>query len=646
MAMRLVHACWLFQKGEIRQMAFRSRWILNSCFAALFCIAGVITFVSAQSKPAGAASAGPAALAAIPPAVSCESLTSANVSAAVGSPTHITSAISVQDGKPAPFCEVKGYVEPKVNFLVRLPLTTWTQRFVEVGCVGYCGQAGIRIDNAEGCLPATNGELAVGGTDTGHTGAMGDATFGANGQARIDFAYRGQHVSILAAKAIIQKFYGQAPKYSYFDGCSEGGRESMMEAERFPNDFNGIIAGAPAMYLMTQNTFFSQWSAHVNIDPNGKPILTGDKVQILHRAVLEQCDAADGAKDGLISDPLACHFDPGVTECKPGQDSATCLTSGQVNVAREIYDGAQDSEGNKLTPGGMLPGSELGWQGFNGPPGGNGGGNGPPPGANGPPQAGNGPAPGGNGQPAGGNGPARDAGVNGMANVTYKYLAYETNPPEAASIKDLKFERAAFEGVNKLHGLYDATDADLSPFAAHGGKLILFHGLADPQISPVGTIMYYTQMQQIMGKSAVGKFARFYLLPGVGHCDGGAGPAQVDLLGTLMAWVEKSQAPYEVTASHFPPGSGPRGGGGYDWMKVPQVPTATPDRTRPVFPYPLTAKYIGTGSTDDAKNFVAGPASPAPERMVGKWLGSSFYAPHYELWCTGDGATMSCKKTP
>jgi feruloyl esterase len=233
-----------------------------------------------------------------------------------------------------------------------------------------------------------------------------------------------------------------------------------------------------------------------------------------------------------------------------------------------------------------------------------------------------------------------------MANGAYKYLAYESNPPETATVKDLKFDRASFEATTKLHGLYDATDADLGPFAAHGGKLILFHGLADPQISPIGTISYYTQMQKIMGKTAADKFARFYLLPGVGHCDGGGGPDQMDLLGALMSWVETSQAPYALMAAHLPPGSGPRGGGGYDWMKVPQVQTATPDRTRPVYPYPLTAKYVGTGSTDDAKNFVAGPPSVVPENLGGKWLGSSFYAAHQELWCTGSGAAMSCKKTP
>jgi len=467
-------------------------------------------------------------------------------------------------------------------------------------------------------------------------------------------------MTVLAAKALIQKYYGKAAKYSYFDGCSEGGREAMMEAERYPDDFNGIVAGAPAMYLSTQNTFHSQWVSHINVGADGKPILTGDKLAILHRAVLDQCDAEDSVKDGLISNPLACHFDPKVTECKPGEDAASCLTPAQVTIARDIYIGAHDSEGNKLTPGGMLPGSELAWQGFGGGPGGPGGNGGPggppggggrPPNGNGgagggnQPQGGNGGPPAGNGPP-GGNGPRGDAGVNGMANGAYKYLAYETNPPEDATVKDMKFDRASFAATTKLHGLYDATDADLSPFAAHGGKLILFHGLADPQISPVGTISYYTQMRRIMGASAVDKFARFYLLPGVGHCDGGGGPDQVDMLSALMAWVENSAAPYMLTAAHIPVGNGPRGPGGYDWMKVPQVPTTAPDRTRPVYPYPLTTKYVGTGSTDDVKNFVAGPPSPAPDTMVSQWLGSSFYAPHQELWCTAGAGTMSCKKIP
>lgn len=576
------------------------------------------------------------------PATDCSSLATVDINSAVGAPTHITSAKAVLDAAPAPYCDVQGYVEPAIKFEVRLPLTKWTQRFVQTGCGGLCGTLGIRLGNDDGCMPAQNGELALASTDMGHSGGM-DGQFGDDYQLRIDFAYRGVHVTTLAAKALIAKYYGQGPKYSYFAGCSDGGREALMEAERFPNDFNGITAGAPAMNFTTQNTFYHGWNALVNTGPDGKPILTADKLPILHKAVLAKCDAEDGLKDGLISDPLSCQFDPGVTACKPGQDPASCLTAAQVKVARELYAGAHDSEGDKLVLSGPLPGSELAWAGVYVPP----------PGASG-------------------------TMSRMIATGTLKHLAYEPNPPASYTLADLKFDRASFAATTKLHALYDATDPDLAPFAAAGGKLILWHGLADPHISPLNTIAYYTAMKDVMGKPAVDKFVRLYLFPGGYHCGGGEGPFNVDLLSAIMAWVEQGNAPYALIASQSsgadqfgtppgvpsggrppmgpPPGMAgglpPLGPGGLPPSMAggppPEMPNpgaATHNRTRPVFPYPLTAKYVGSGSIDDAKNFVAGSADPAPSARL-NWLGSSFYTPHYEVWCTGSGNAMTCKSAP
>ncbi len=257
---------------------------------------------------------------------------------------------------------------------------------------------------------------------------------------------------------------------------------------------------------------------------------------------------------------------------------------------------------------------------------------------------------------------------------TLKYLAYENNPPESYTLADLNFDRASFAATTKLHALYDATDPDLAAFAAAGGRLILWHGLADPHISPLNTIAYYTAMEQIMGKAAVSKFARLYLFPGGYHCGGGEGPFNVDLLSPIMAWVERGNAPFALIASHEPSGdhdgppSGarpltgpppgmasdrpPLGPGGLPPNMAGGPPPdmlhtspGKPDRMRPVFPYPLTAKYVGSGSIDDARNFVPGDAEEVPAARL-RWLGSSFYAPHYELWCTGSGAAMNCKPTP
>jgi len=616
-------------------MAFHSRFAVVFSVALLLPNHCGVAVSEAQPAVSQGPGSGPAMLAAIAPVGDCAAMVSADISRAVGASTHITSAVPVTDGKPAPYCDVKGYVEPQIRFEVRLPLSTWTQRFVQTGCGGLCGNLNIRLGNDDGCLPATRGEIALASTDMGHSGGM-DGQFGAQDyQLRIDFAYRGVHVTTLAAKALIAKFYGQGPTYSYFAGCSDGGREALMEAERYPADFNGITAGAPAMNFTTQNTFYHGWNARVNTGADGKPILTADKLPILHQAVLAACDAEDGLKDGIISDPLGCRFDPAVIQCKPGQNPASCLTPAQVEVVRELYAGAHTSDGAKLAIGGPLPGSELAWAGVYVPQ------------------------------------PGQERVMSGMISTgTLKYLAYETNPPESYTLADLKFDRATFAATTKLHALYDATDPDLTAFAVAGGKLILWHGLADPHISPLNTIAYYTAMEQIMGKPAVDKFARLYLFPGGYHCGGGEGPFNVDLLSPIMSWVERGSAPFALIASHArggdhegpPSGVPPAGrplmgpppamtgdrpplGPGGTPPDLAQAAPAMPDRTRPVFPYPLTAKYIGSGSIDDARNFVAGEPEPVPAARL-NWLGSSFYAAHYEEWCMGSGATMNCQPKP
>jgi hypothetical protein len=611
------------------------------------------SFIYLCSVSAGAATPAQVALAkpalpAVMPIVDCSKLASVDISSSVGAPTHITAATAVNAGAIAPYCDVQGDVEPAIRFEVRLPLTQWTQRYVQTGCGGLCGQLEIRLDKDDGCMPSSHGELALASTDMGHEGQM-DGSFGANDyQLRVDFAYRGVHSTALAAKTLIEKFYGQGPKYSYFAGCSDGGREALMEAQRYPSDFNGITAGAPAMNFTTQNTFYHGWNAVVNTDAARQPILTADKLPLVHRAALAQCDAADGLKDGLISDPFACHVDPTAVACKPGQDQAACLTPAQVKVVQEIYAGAHDSDGNKLVLSGPLPGSELAWEGVLIP------------------------------RPG-----QRTAMSTIVATGALKNLVYEKNPPPEYTLKDLKFDRETFVATTKLHALYDSTDPDLSPYASAGGKLILWHGLADPHISPLNTVAYFTAIEKVMGESSVNEFARLYLFPGGYHCGDGEGPFEVNLLGAIMAWVENAQAPNELIAKHIPgglhgPASGVPAGGpppgrpgmdnngppiealpdglpplgqGDDPRLITSGPMTAapdvavePDRTRPVYPYPYLARYVGTGSIDFAKNFIEGERKPVPAAAL-NWLGSSFYTPHYEAWCTGKGAELSCKQS-
>ncbi len=380
-------------------------------------LASTFAIISMTASFSGTAIAQPpspasqlAALAAVTPVVDCAKLMDADISGPVGAKAHITSAEVMPDAQPAPYCRVTGYVEPMNKFEVRLPTTTWTQRFVQTGCGGLCGNLNIRVSNDECCYPATHGELALASTDMGHSGGN-DGEFGEKEyQLRIDFAYRGVHVTTLAAKALIAKFYGQPAKYSYFAGCSDGGREALMEAQRYPDDFDGITAGAPAMNFVTQNTFYHGWNALKNTGADGKPVLTTAELPILHRAIMEQCDAADGLKDGIISDPFSCHPDPSVVECKPGQSKDSCLTHEQVETAIAIYAGAHDDKGNKMVISGPLPGSELAWGGVYIPASAEGGRTMSP----------------------------------GISAGTLKYLAYEKNPPSSYVLSDLQFTPESF----------------------------------------------------------------------------------------------------------------------------------------------------------------------------------------------------------
>jgi len=463
-------------------------------------------------------------LAGIAPVVACADLNAADLASAVGAPTRITGASEVS-AAPAPYCRVTATIDPAIRIEVRLPLKRWTQRYLQTGCGGLCGNLNINVNagQAQGCAPVTNGEIAIASTDMGHANAPGgnsDLVWAEqNPQTTIDFAYRAQHVTALAAKALIKRFYGQEPVYSYFNGCSDGGREALMEAQRYPEDFNGIAAGAPAMNFITQNTFYHGWNAFVNTGADGQAILTAAKLLILHRAALAACDERDGAKDDLISNPWNCAFDPAVTLCKTGQDASECLTDAQVNVAKEIYRGAHDPAGHKFVISGPLAGSELNWQGVYVP-----------------------------------NAPGQPLFSANIALGTIRYLAYGKTLPPSFGLRDFAFTTANFDAVKPKHALYDATDPDLSRFLAHGGRLLLWHGLADPHISPLNSIAYYGALRKAMGEAKVKGFARLYLFPGGGHCN--TGSVSFPLLSMLMNWTEDGVGPEAVgPVRPYPSGS-------------------------------------------------------------------------------------------
>ena len=520
---------------------------------AAFALAG-------QGKPEAPARTGLADLKVVLPSGPCSDLANARIAMPADAALHISAAVEVRDDGPSPYCKVTGFVSPEVRFEVRLPMNTWTQRLVQTGCGGLCGNLNIRLGNAASCAPAQNGELILASTDMGHSGGMDAVWADGHPQRAIDFAYRGVHVTTLAAKAIATAYYGQKPKYSYFAGCSDGGREGLMEAQRYPEDFDGITAGAPAMNFITQNTFYHGWNTMVNRDTSGKTILTSAQLPLLHAAVIKDCDSPDGLQDGLISDPTACHFDPQTIQCQDGNQTQ-CLTAAQVEVARKIYRGANDGKGEQLVISGPQFGSELAWEGVY--------------------------------IPRGENQPVMSAGIS---LGTLRYLT-SWQAQSNLTLADLRFDDAEFKKITPLHALFDATDPDLSRFAGLSHKLILWHGWADPHISPLNSIAYYQAMRQMLGELRVKEFARLYLFPGGYHCGGGEGPFNVDLLTPMMQWVESGMAPDKIIASHTKGAVGPN------------APPQAVDRMRPVYPYPEQAKYNGKGSIDMDANFSRAPGA-------------------------------------
>ncbi|MDE7541183.1 tannase/feruloyl esterase family alpha/beta hydrolase [Gluconobacter sphaericus] len=524
-----------------------------------------------------------ASLSVIAPVISCEALGNVDLAPVVGAAVHGQKAAVLQTPKGT-FCKVTGQIAPAISFEVDLPMEHWTQRFLFGGCGGLCGMTRVGVSNAGACAPALNGEFVMAGDDMGHTGPMmglSQGEFGKDPQKRIDFAYRANHVTALAAKALTAAFYGQAPKYSYFVGCSDGGREALMEAQRFPDDFNGISAGAPAALFTVQNSFYHAWNVRGNQRADGTNILLQSRVGILHDAVIRHCDTFSGVKDGILEKPRTCHFDPAWVQCPAGHgDTSHCLTAEETQAALRLYKGATDEAGNSYVIGGPLPGSELQWA-----------------------------------LPATAHGESMSYGIAASA---IAYVIPAQGDEKAADLSRFLFDDESFARMSALASLYNAANTNLRLFRKHGGRLILWHGLADQSISPLNTIAYYQGVQGEMGVEQTDSFLKFYLLPGVGHCGNGEGFPQVDFLSPLMAWTETGTAPGSIRTERTtqgkdamgPPSGGhikPPAGGQIHVAPMPSQPYARPNATaiasRPVYSYPYIAQYAGTGDVNDAQNY-------------------------------------------
>ena len=464
------------------------------------------------------------------------------------------------DKLPA-FCRVAGVIKPTsdsyIRFEVWLPVSGWNGKFLGVGNGGFAGSLDY---NALGRVVKRG--YATAATDTGHEAEAGDASWAFKHPEKIaDFGYRALHETVANAKKLMQAFYNRPPQHSYFDACSDGGREALMEAQRFPEDFDGILAGAPANFWTHMLVGGAEVAKEVYKNPAG--YISSIKVPAIHAATLAACDAQDGVKDGIINDPPRCRFDPSVLLCQ-GVESRACLTAPQVASLRRFYSGGQDSHGKPIFPG-YTPGAEEG--------------------------------PGGWSSWILGSGPGAAYGFGYMENY-FRYMVFNDPAwnPVTANI-DLA-ERTADE---KTARALNAVDPDLRRFQARGGKLILYHGWNDPAISPLNTINYYHSVLSTVGARTAENFVRLYMVPGMQHCVSGPGPNWFGQLGTVTAkgaehgiytaleqWVETGAAPDSIIATKY----------GED------NPSKEVQMTRPLCPYPQIAKYKGTGDTNDYTSFL------------------------------------------
>lgn len=472
--------------------------------------------------------------------------------ARVPADTTITSARLVGEvGHLPAHCQVEGQVivpGNRVNFRLALP-ASWNGKFYFQGVGGLGGAIGA-LD--AGLIRG----YASASTDTGHLAS--DASWGQSRAKELDYGHRGTHVTAVAAKSLTSSFYGRPLAHAYFNGCSNGGRQAMMEVQRYPTDFDGVIAGDPATGTPMQvgrAVFFQQLLA---TRENYLPV---QKIELLATATLAACDGKDGLVDGLISDPRPCDFDPASLTCAAG-DGPDCLTAPQVRTVQTIYAGLTDPRGREYAP--PFPkgheGGPTGWGGWIT--------------GNEPPTV----------QPDGtlafaGRPPSGYA----LADSNFRFLALEDDAP-GFSWRTFRFPQD-LPRLKTMTEILSPLDPDLRPFRTAGGKLIVYHGWSDPGISAYGTLHYVEEMTRVVGgPAAADAFTRTYFVPGMHHCSGGPGVDNFDMLTTLEQWVEHGVAPSRVVAS--------------------RVQDGTVVRSRPLCPHPQVAAYSGSGSIDDAASFV------------------------------------------
>jgi hypothetical protein len=474
-------------------------------------------------------------------------------------------------GSPAPsidvtaFCRVKGQIKPtsdsNITLEVWLPASGWNGKFEQLGNGGLAGSINLFLVAAE-----MKKGFATAATDDGHQGIPVDASWATGHPEKVkDFGYRAVHETSLKAKQIIAAFYQKSPSYSYFNGCSEGGREAMMEAQRYPEDFNGILAGAAALEW-TKLMFAFAWNAQALNNPVS--FIPDTKRKAVREAALAACGTQDGVRDDFIKDPLRCHFDPSALACK-GADSDSCLTAEQITALKKIYAGPSDSTGQQISPG-YEPGAED------------------------------------------------TAGIPGISFASYVFGASPGASLDAIfssaffggfvfgkpgwKFSDLNFDKDIATTEDKVGSVLNANNSDLTAFRARGGKLLQYHGWNDGSPSPLHSVNYYENVMGKMGGFGKTKdFYRLFMAPGVMHCGSGPGPnlfgnmldfgaandPERNVFTALEKWTEEGVAPDKVIATKYQDDN----------------PAKGVEMTRPLCPYPQQAKWSGKGATSNAQNW-------------------------------------------
>jgi len=448
------------------------------------------------------------------------------------------------------FCRVEVTAKPdqsEINYEVWLPLASdWNGRFFGVGTGGFGGGV---LYNAPptfaqgGLAGAVEKGYAAMATDYGHKSPGMNLMWAVHKPAQLaDFGFRAVHASTVGAKKITAAFYGKQPNYAYWDGCSRGGAMGMVNAQRWYTDYNGIIAGDPARDWIRNLVSSSAYALRQVRDPASR--LPESKRAMLHKAVLDQCDAVDGLTDGLIQSARQCKFDPSKLLCK-GAESDSCLTKGQVEAVKELYTGIVGRHGQQIADP-YLPGSESMWMFY-------------------------------------GTDEFKPDMKTPLASVAQFWSGFVYEDPTFDPGKSLNIEEGQAFAKKKLGWILSYEDPDLSPFQRAGGKLLTYHGEADGLNSPVVSTAYYKDVVGTLGQAKTDEFIRYYLVPGMGHCFGGDGPDVFNMLPTLQDWVEKGEEPKPIVAA--------------------KVKDGNVVRTRPLCPYPQVAKYQGSGDINDAANF-------------------------------------------